>query len=84
MPLHGVFRTVIDMIEVKGICPLHLDEVPDAVAATKSPRSGQAGRARQGARPSPRYLGSEWSDRSVAAATPAVMATAATESGSEQ
>jgi hypothetical protein len=37
-PVHGVFRSVIDMIEVKGICPLHLDEAPDAVAATKKSR----------------------------------------------
>jgi hypothetical protein len=37
-PVHGVFRSVIDMIEVKGICPLHLDQVPDAVVATKRPR----------------------------------------------
>ena len=37
-PVHGLFRSVIDMIEVKGICPLHLDEVPDAAAAAKRPR----------------------------------------------
>ena len=38
-PVHGVFRSVIDMIDVKGICPLHLDEAPDAVAAPKKPRT---------------------------------------------
>jgi hypothetical protein len=37
-PVHGLFRSVIDMIEVKGVCPLHLDEAPDTAAATKKPR----------------------------------------------
>jgi hypothetical protein len=37
-PVHGVFRSVIDMIEVKGICPLHLDDVPDAVPAAERQR----------------------------------------------
>ena len=41
-PVHGVFRSVIDMIEVKGICALHLDEAPDAVAPTKKPRRARA------------------------------------------
>jgi hypothetical protein len=37
-PVHGMFRSVLDMIEVKGICPLHLDDLPDAVPATEKPR----------------------------------------------
>jgi hypothetical protein len=34
VPLHRLFRSVIDLIEVKNVCVLHLYEVPDAVAAT--------------------------------------------------
>jgi hypothetical protein len=49
-PVHGVFRSIIDMIELKGICPLHLDEAPDAVAATKKPRRASRAAAAVSAR----------------------------------
>ena len=49
-PVHGVFRSVIDMIEVRGICPLHLDEAPDAVAATRKPRRARRATAANSAR----------------------------------
>jgi hypothetical protein len=35
-PVHGVFRSMIALIETKNVCPLHPNELPDAVvAATK-------------------------------------------------
>ena len=84
-PVHGVFRIGHRHDRGQG----HLPSPPRRGAGRRrgdeeTAQSGQAGRGGLGARPGPRYLGSEWSERSVAAATPAVMATAATESGSEQ
>ena len=35
-PVHGVFRSMIALIETKNVCALHPNELPDAVvAATK-------------------------------------------------
>ena len=42
MPVHGLFRSVVDLIEVKGVCLLHLDELPDAVAAKKKTTRARA------------------------------------------
>ena len=39
VPLHRLFRSVIDLIEVKNVCVLHLYEVPNAVAAPPRKRA---------------------------------------------
>ena len=39
VPLHRLFRSVIDLIEVKNVCVLHLYEVPDAVPAAPRKRA---------------------------------------------
>jgi hypothetical protein len=39
VPLHRLFRSVIDLIEVKNICVLHLYEVPNAVPAAPRKRA---------------------------------------------
>ena len=33
VPLHRLFRSVIDLMEVKNVCVLHLYDVPDFVPA---------------------------------------------------
>ena len=39
VPLHRLFRSVIDLIEVKNVCVLHLYEVPDAVPTAPRKRA---------------------------------------------
>ena len=39
VPLHRLFRSVIDLIEVKNICVLHLYEVPNVVPAAPRKRA---------------------------------------------
>ena len=39
VPLHRLFRSVIDLIEVKNVCVLHLYEVPDAAPAAPRKRA---------------------------------------------
>ena len=39
VPLHRLFRSVIDLIEIKNVCVLHLYEVPDVVAAAPRKRA---------------------------------------------
>jgi len=39
VPLHRLFRSVIDLIEVKNVCVLHLYEVPNALPAAPRKRA---------------------------------------------
>jgi hypothetical protein len=39
VPLHRLFRSVIDLIEVKNVCVLHLYEVPNAVPTAPRKRA---------------------------------------------
>ena len=32
-PVHGAFRSMIALIETKNVCPLHPNDLPDAVVA---------------------------------------------------
>jgi len=39
VPLHRLFRSVIDLIEVKNVCVLHLYDVPNVVPAAPRKRA---------------------------------------------
>ena len=39
VPLHRLFRSVIDLIEVKNVCVLHLYEVPNIVPTAPRKRA---------------------------------------------
>jgi hypothetical protein len=42
MPVHGLFRSAVDLIEVKGVCLLHLDELPNAAGAKRKTARARA------------------------------------------
>jgi hypothetical protein len=39
VPLHRLFRSVIDLIEAKNVCVLHLYDVPDVVPGAPKKRA---------------------------------------------